>query len=206
MKLITSSLLASLLIVSSTQAAVIFNSIGNTGGTQSNVSSNSGKAVNFVIGSGTDYTLDSVVLNIGTITGTAIPVVAIWASEAGATPIAGTTALETLTLSGSFTANSTNTFTSTGLALQADTTYWLVVRGSNNQTYEWLADTAASNAPTVGSNTNRVFGGSGSSPDSWSSASGQLNAATINATAVPEPSSAALLGLGGLALMLRRRK
>jgi hypothetical protein len=28
----------------------------------------------------------------------------------------------------------------------------------------------------------------------------------LNVTSVPEPSSAALLGLGGLALMLRRRK
>jgi hypothetical protein len=34
----------------------------------------------------------------------------------------------------------------------------------------------------------------------------QLNALLVHTTAVPEPSSAALLGLGGLALILRRRK
>ncbi|MEJ6701262.1 MAG: PEP-CTERM sorting domain-containing protein [Akkermansiaceae bacterium] len=34
----------------------------------------------------------------------------------------------------------------------------------------------------------------------------QLNALLVHTTAVPEPSSTALLGPGGLALILRRRK
>jgi hypothetical protein len=35
---------------------------------------------------------------------------------------------------------------------------------------------------------------------------GFLNAVSVRTTLVPEPSSTALLGLGGLALILRRRK
>lgn len=42
--------------------------------------------------------------------------------------------------------------------------------------------------------------------DGTTSKGAQLNALTVYTTAVPEPSSAALLGLGGLALILRRRK
>ncbi|MEP2775882.1 MAG: choice-of-anchor R domain-containing protein [Luteolibacter sp.] len=201
--ILTATVIVGVLAAGSAQAAVVFSSIDNTGGTQSNLTSLSGKAINFVIGSGTDYTLDNVVLNIGTINGAAAPVVSIWANETGGTPIAGPNPLETLTLSGTFTANSLNTFTSTGLSLQADTTYWLVVRGENTSSFAWLGDT---DAATVGTNNNRLFGNGGSTPDTWNSASGILNAATINATAVPEPSSVGLLGLGGLALILRRRR
>lgn len=42
--------------------------------------------------------------------------------------------------------------------------------------------------------------------DGSTSKGGQLNALLVHTTAVPEPSSTALLGLGGLALLMRRRK
>ncbi len=51
-----------------------------------------------------------------------------------------------------------------------------------------------------------VLGWSTTNPDGGSTGSDSFNVDNIVVSAVPEPSSAALLGLGGLALILRRRK
>lgn len=59
----------------------------------------------------------------------------------------------------------------------------------------------------VGTTQSFDFAGTRNGFGSFSSGTGQINALQLrNVTPVPEPSSTALLGLGGLALILRRRK
>ncbi|MCP5537428.1 MAG: PEP-CTERM sorting domain-containing protein [Akkermansiaceae bacterium] len=80
-----------------------------------------------------------------------------------------------------------------------------VSAGSNNFTMAATSDTGAGYAlaPLYNSNTSSYTGGAMNL--SFSVTTGDLLFA-VATTPVPEPSSSALLGLGGLALILRRRK
>jgi hypothetical protein len=95
------------------------------------------------------------------------------------------------------------TWASTGLPLTANTTYWMVLSGdsfspmwdstnSSNETGSWsIGDSMRTSIDSGGT---------------WPTGEISTGKMSIDATAVPEPSSAALLSLGGLALMLRRRR
>jgi len=210
-KHLVSSILTASLLLGVAQGAIVFDSLGNTGGTTSIVSGgggNSGKAISFVMPGGSDYNLTSVILNLDGIpdAGVENPLITIWSNDTvtPATPIGSL--LQTLTLSGTL-ANGQNTFTSSGLTLNAGGTYWLVVRNTGTGTdseFGWISGTSA---PSVGTNTGRIFSDTGTDidPSTWDGVSGLVNAARINADVIPEPSVAMFGGMLGL-LMLRRRR
>ena len=110
----------------------------------------------------------------------------------------------------------TNTFTASGLTLSANTTYWLVLANpgswpqtgaiSESMTLPFTSTPAASSSDgwTLG---NQVWVyGDGST---WNNGTGNITPLfSINVDAVPEPSTLALAGLGGLGMLVRfgRRK
>jgi len=168
-------------------------------GLNSTVSDISGKAANFVMGAGDDYSLTSVVLGLANIQAEAVPVVELWSDEGTGTP---ETLLETLTNPGSLAAGA-NTFTSSGTTLEASKTYWVAVYASANK-FDWLGNNADTSVTSdIGAtHTARLYGGS--SPGGWNSSSSVLN--QIQVYAVPEPATMAMIGTAGLALILLRRR
>ena len=175
-----------------------------------NTSTSSGKAIGFTMGS-TDYNLDSVTLRLRETTGAA-PVVEIWAGTT--TAITGTSALLTLTTP---TGVSTTTFSSavftapSTLTLTAGTTYYVVLRETGTET-DWSYSSTASNRAATGltgvTAVNRLIGFAGSSPSTWTFASGVNNWFEIGVSAVPEPTTASGLWFGVvlcLGTLLRRR-
>lgn len=185
------------------QAAVILNEGLDNTASPSVVSTTSGKAINFVMGTGTDTQLTTIELGIGTFTGGPTPLVQLWSNQADTTPIG--TLLATMTNPGTFTASAVNTFTHTGFTLTLGATYWVVVQNTVASTgFQWLGSTDTSVTSSNGStHTARLFTSTNNSPSLWNSSSGVLNQVRI--TAVPEPTTALLGSLGLLALLRRRR-
>ena len=213
-----SSLIQSLIVAASVglfalpaQAVVVLDSLDNTVTVTSNIgtTANAGKAINFIMPLGLDYLLDNVVLDLSSVENNESPLVQIWSNHAGSSPI--DSLLETLVNPGTLV-NGLNTFTSSGLLLEDGTTYWLVVQNLANS-FGWPASSDTSIESAIGATHNgRLFPNGNNSqpdPDQWTSTSGVLNRAQINATAlvtIPEPATGLLacLGLGGL--MIRRRQ
>jgi hypothetical protein len=114
----------------------------------------------------------------------------------------------TLTSPSSFTTTSANnTFTSSGLTLNANTTYWVVLRALTGQ-FEW-AWTADNTGTGVGFQ--HTWGFSQNSGGTWNTFTSEpMIMQVVATTAVPEPSSvillgsAALLGLGYYSRIRRR--
>ena len=156
----------------------------------------------FTTGS-SDSVLDSITLDLSTGSGSGFTL-SLYADNGSSLP---GSLLETLTGNASPTAGGLVTYTSSGTALAANTTYW------------WVASVAA---PTAGNFSTVTTGDSaGTSPEGWTFAStyqgngsGSWNnigstaqfsvAATIDA--VPEPSTLALAGMGGLGLLMMFRR
>ena len=88
-----------------------------------------------------------------------------------------------------------------GSTLEAGTANWNSLNWSNYETSGTVATGAASFI--ISYNGEDLTGGKNVGQSTNDAYSDNLN---LTITAVPEPSSAALLGLGGLALILRRRK
>jgi hypothetical protein len=82
---------------------------------------------------------------------------------------------------------------------------------SQSRTAEWEIDTVAQSLPLLNNTSNTIIftdinSVGGEIEILFRGISGDANWSTLELTSVPEPSSTALLGLGGLALMLRRRR
>lgn len=170
-------------------------------------SNGSGKAINFVLAAGPDYQLADVVLGLSNVDGSETPIVQLW-SDGGTSDTIGSL-LETLTNPGTLV-NGANTFTSSGTALEAGEAYWIVVT-TDGSTFSWLggnADTSVTSdigaTHTARKFPSRPQGGPGSDASLWTGTSSVLNQIQVNAV-VPEPGPLALMGMGALCALRRRR-
>ena len=122
--------LAAVAFAAPSRAAVLVSNLGQASGGGATVDSFD-KAQAFTTGANTGgYTLTSVELNFGTVTGTSVFTVSIWSSNSSGRP----NSLEgTLTNPASLTGNSDNTFTASGsgIDLSRSTTYLVVVDGTS---------------------------------------------------------------------------
>lgn len=174
------------------------------------------KAVGFTMGA-TDYSVDSITLRLSGVgnTGTDAPLVSIYTANAGKTAPS--------TLVGTFT---NPTFTSTaitnwvftpasGITLTAGASYFITVQQTNTTgsdlSFVW------ENGGTLTDNTNTVPTGVGATHDTARFGGGPLASAInsvssrhnwyqLDGTAIPEPASALIAGLGAVLLGGRRRR
>jgi hypothetical protein len=169
---------AIMMTLGAVRAETIFNSINNAG-TDSGIAI-SGKGINFTVPAGQDVKLSSVDLSLGSVGSSATVIVSIWSDDGTSAPLG--TLLEALTNPATITADSVNTFTSSGLTLTAGATYWLVAQGSGSGAANIWYWKGSQDAATTGTNTVSVYGSG--TPSDWSKSSSVLNAAMINASSV----------------------
>ena len=175
--------------------------LNNTGNSSTigSASGSSGKAINFVMPAGQNYTLSQIILGLGDVQNNETPLVQIWSDDGSSAPIG--TLLHTLTNPSTLT-NGQNTFTSSGFTLTANTPFWVVVRSTSGN-FDWLGKSNDWSTTGIASHTARLFGTNSSGAGNWNSTSTVLN--QIQISAVPEPNTA----LAGLLLtvgMLSRRR
>jgi hypothetical protein len=164
------------MFVSPMQAAVVIDSLDNTITATSNLDNagTSGKAVNFIMPAAADYSLDTVVLYLSSVDNNESPLIQIWSHDGTSAPIGSL--LETLANPGTLV-NGLNTFTSSGLILEAGMTYWVVARNTAGL-FGWSASSDTSVDSDIGATHNgRVFPNSSNAatPGSWTSTSSVLN-------------------------------
>lgn len=194
--------LAAGLLAASASAQVTVSNLANDIGTSMLISTSNytAVAVSFTTDSAT-YSLTSVTLHMGGSNTSSPLTVSIYNDNSGLPGSSLTT------LSGANPTSSGNyTFTSTGLALSANTTYWVAAATSGSGQYDWdaTADLSQSNTGgatwTIGDSTQLFYSGS------WGTitVSGMMS---VTATAVPEPGTyAALAGLTALGFVAWRRR
>ena len=207
-KTITAAAALSIGLAASSQAALIWNSIP-TGGTGE--ATNLGQSI--TTGAlGLDNVLDNIQLEASAATGDAdatfTATLNIYKSTDGLTTTWDAGALLATSDSASLSPTNNATFNFSGLdriTLDDSSVYLIhIVRTGGGSTRIAFSNTATGDAAT-GNSFNNVTGATGSLLGG-----GNINhdfgVAINTVSAVPEPSSTALLGLGGLALILRRRK
>ena len=166
------------------------------------------KAMGFAMPSGADYILDSVILRLAF--SESDPIVQIWSNTAANQPGAPLTTLVDPVIT--FGINNF-TFTPGGsFTLLADTIYWLVVGSeapeTGNENFFWYANSPSITPTGIASHFGQRFGENGPPPTGSSTImnSYQINATAVDAAAVPEPGTMALLAFGLPALAMARRR
>jgi len=174
----------------------------NTVGYLSLAQSNHLQAQGFTMGS-SDYELTSLAFGLGS-SDIPAPLVQIFGNNAG-TP---GSPLATFSPSGSVSAKTLYTFTGS-FAAQKNTSYWVVLSNTNSASqasFEWYSnDTFTQPTGTPASGITYLGTKESDNGGNWNSTLPFLSIG-INGTAVPEPSALALLGLGAVGLVARRRR
>lgn len=106
--------------------------------------------------------------------------------------------LGTLTSPGSIsTSLGETTFTASGITLSSDSTYWLVLKATSGEfDWGWAGDNSGS-----GVGFQHTWGVSDDEGATWFTYDSYPTQMLVSATAVPEPTSMVLLGLGALAIL-----
>ncbi len=224
-KFVAISIISSVSILTSSAAVIVDSGLAGSGATLSTLSGSpgstagAGKAVGFKIGTQA-FTLDSVDIRLAS--GTTPPSAAqmnfgiYLGNDSGITSASPSAIFNDPTITASAVANYNLTLT-LPFTLLANTTYWFAAYTTdpNTGTLGWVFNSAGQNATTTGgvsiTTTEGRFYNNGntlSDPTTWSGTSGTYNDIRINATAVPEPATWALLALTltGVTMARRRRR
>lgn len=171
---------------------------GNDGTQTASINASRGKGMAFTTPGGPSYTITSVLTRLNA-NPNAAPVLTLHSDSLG---LPGTM-LHTFTNPGSFTTgNETYAFTGNYM-LAASTTYWLVMfQPSGTTPFDWKASSPAETPTGLATHAGCIFTTNGGT--SWSNSS-IIVSYEIQASLVPEPSSLALLCMGMVCLIRRRR-
>lgn len=172
---------------------------GPVGGSNGGGAFNS-KAAGFTM-PGSAYNLDFVTLRLEFFTTTSAPIVHIY-DDVGGNP---TNILHTLIPPAPVVGIDNFVFASGGFVLNASTTYWMVIWNDTPfaNSFRWLASVPSVTPTGIATSAGYRFS-NGPPPPTGNSTT--LNSYSVNATLVPEPASIVALGIGGVLLLLRRRK
>ena len=158
-----------------------------------------------------DFEIDSFEFGFGSF-GNPSPLVEIYGSaiDGNDDSFPSGTALSTFSLSAAGAVSAKGIYTFEGsFTASKNTDYWVVVSNSNSaaqESFEWFSNDAFSN-PSKKNGSGITYLGTRERNDnagSWNDTLPSLSIG-IHGTAVPEPSAMALLGLGALGLVVRRR-
>ena len=184
--------------------SVYTSTTSNTVGYLNPTQANQLQAQGFTMG-GSYYQLTSLYFGLGS-TGSPAPLVQIFGNNAGAPG----SALATFTLSPAGAVSTKGIFSFTGsFTAQKNTSYWAVVSNTNSalqESFEWYAlDNFTNPAGTPASGITYLGTKESDNGGAWNSTLPMLSIG-VAGTAVPEPSALALLGLGTVGLIARRRR
>lgn len=208
------------LCISNALADLIFSSYnGNGSGVSSSINSEgaiNSKAVAFtmpdpLLPSGTtDYLLDTIQVYLtGTATSDRV-ILGLYDNDGVNTPGA---LISSFTAASSFTLNATVTaytfLPNSSVLLEDGTTYWVALSAAPGVSSFGISWRTSSPQPSSYSSVGVTYGGNvfgaSTNPSVLASVGSSINAMSINATVVPEPSTLALVAAGSFLVMFRRR-